>query len=1515
MKRISTLLLVLWLSLPGLCATYYVDGDSGNDANAGTSAAAPWKTIGKVNQQTLLPGDIVYFKGTFSGEVLSLNESGTAQAPIVLDGVTWSGTRAALYGSVPWTPTWTQCASAGDAFGNANYANIYYTTPPAGWSSNTHAFIPIFEDGEIMHFSQSPSPRDPWHYDRAVDLHAIPRGQFSVSGSTATITSSALFTSSSSSFFTTAWAGFKSADNWLVLNPITAFNPSSDTITVTGSMGSGLAADANIPFTILNHPAYIDAPGEYAYRTDTNRVYVWARAGDPNSATWRVSTQKQAIELNGSSYITIRGFQGGHTYGLPGEQHQGNMVHKYFNETPISGITVENCVFSQCRSMVKSALINIRVCSDVTIRNNQLTRHQNGMGVLLQSGDGFRIHDNFIEKTGALGIWVQGSSDVAVYQNIIRDIHGMHANGMSFYLGNQDLLVMNNYVYNVQNPMTLEDWSNVYIIGNLLESDGQYGIACWHPVGGKLYILNNTIPCTLAPVSSAAANSAIVFTDISAAEVVLTNNILDGYLLVTGTIDLRSYNLYTGLAWQQESSYGWTLGLGESVQTDWLQVFTNYLGENYVPLDSSPADDGGLNVSAYYPTALFPDVTFGSDQLGNALGGGGGWNIGAFEEGGALPATPTPTPYGTPTPTPTVQARTYYVDATDGSDSNNGLSPATAFQTLAKINALTLNPGDTVRLQRGETWYEALQPAHSGASGAPITIADYGTGDRPRIDGTSTLPSTWTLEAASGGGGEDFTDGTGAAPVAYWLFENDATDAGASGFDLTTEGGETIAYSATAQHGVASVDLTGVASNYLYANDASLSSAFPGKAGGGYKAFTLSGWVYLDATPGSDDAGIFGKIWSYGIRFDSTSGKFEGYVVDSGWTHHPILSNDAAATGAWVHLALRWSYGTTNELALFVNGVKQTATATVTTMLNEGSYKFTVGYESAYTNAKFDELAVFAAALTDDQIGDLYATGLSGGTGTAFDLYYQAANAPVQVSEDNVLLTEVADKSSMTEGTWTYDSGTGRLYLRTADDTSPADNTVRTHIGERGIDLSGRSYVTVHNLEILDVSGTAVYAENGANLKVGMNILRRGVNGLDFNDSASCQAYYNAVYNLSWDGLRLSGSASGHGLYNNAVYGTQRGIAVGVENATAAAVTGNRVANNLVMNCTGAELYANLGGDNNATQGSGNLYDHNGLGVQHANFINWGGVAYGTYAAWRTVYGLDDDSLESDPLWTDAATGDFRLTASSPARDAGASVGLYTDFYGNNPVPSNGVVDLGLHEYQVTTAPTPTPTSAIPSPTPIPTATPTPSPTPAQVATLTFDSAVRNGGEVLLHAVSSAGAGFINVSQTAQRYRYYMAADSVIETGTTSTTVSGSDAWIRARIPSAFLERNLIVQTKRTDTGASQVFNLAVSPTSIRSVTAYLLDESVQRTDTWSVADPIIRACTGVADSLQTTYTAAMVREYGDGTYSVYIYDYDLTAVKRAKYLLNYLVTSYADAEDILRRAVPDGDLSHYREE
>ncbi len=65
--------------------TYYVDLLAGDDGNDGTSAAAPWRTLAKVNASEFAPGDTIAFRrGQDWNGALHLSDSGTEAAPITV---------------------------------------------------------------------------------------------------------------------------------------------------------------------------------------------------------------------------------------------------------------------------------------------------------------------------------------------------------------------------------------------------------------------------------------------------------------------------------------------------------------------------------------------------------------------------------------------------------------------------------------------------------------------------------------------------------------------------------------------------------------------------------------------------------------------------------------------------------------------------------------------------------------------------------------------------------------------------------------------------------------------------------------------------------------------------------------------------------------------------------------------------------------------------------------------------------------------------------------------------------------------------------------------------------------------------------------------------------------------------------------------------------------------------------------------------------------------------------------
>ena len=89
----------------------------------------------------------------------------------------------------------------------------------------------------------------------------------------------------------------------------------------------------------------------------------------------------------------------------------------------------------------------------------------------------------------------------------------------------------------------------------------------------------------------------------------------------------------------------------------------------------------------------------------------------------------------------------YYISSSGGSNSNDGLSPGSAFQTIAKVNTLNLQPGDKVLFKCGDTWSaEQLVIRKSGTETAPILFGSYpeACADKPALSGSRTITG-WTV--------------------------------------------------------------------------------------------------------------------------------------------------------------------------------------------------------------------------------------------------------------------------------------------------------------------------------------------------------------------------------------------------------------------------------------------------------------------------------------------------------------------------------------------------------------------------------------------------------------------------------------------------------------------------------------------------------------------------------------------------------------------------------------------------
>ncbi len=90
----------------------------------------------------------------------------------------------------------------------------------------------------------------------------------------------------------------------------------------------------------------------------------------------------------------------------------------------------------------------------------------------------------------------------------------------------------------------------------------------------------------------------------------------------------------------------------------------------------------------------------------------------------------------------TVTGTSYYVDATNGNDDNDGKTPETAWKTVDRVNKATLKRGDGVFFKRGDIYRTRMQTKGG------VTYSAYGEGEKPRFYGSpenGADASKWTL--------------------------------------------------------------------------------------------------------------------------------------------------------------------------------------------------------------------------------------------------------------------------------------------------------------------------------------------------------------------------------------------------------------------------------------------------------------------------------------------------------------------------------------------------------------------------------------------------------------------------------------------------------------------------------------------------------------------------------------------------------------------------------------------------
>jgi hypothetical protein len=470
---------------------HWVDFQNGNDNNDGNTKATAWKhapgdpnATGVAAAYRPAAGDqIVFAAGSRYFGSITAEVSGTDAAPITYTGE--SESVPSVIDGTAFSAAARRCASQSECGGIAAWRNASVAVFAQQLPDNAI----FYADGQMLTPAQWPDPANLFYADELSEMAEV-SGTAIASGTIAIPSEVAAGLTLVNGLKVAVWV----QPNVIEERAVTSVANGRISFDATGLQPY---TDRSGKFAIRGHSSTISMAGEFAIMPD-RRTVVFVTAGPTAAVT--ASTGRSGIDLSGANNVVVRDLSFENFSDQDGNIRSGMPI--WASRRPATKITIERNRFANLFLVNGQGAITMQRTTGLTIRGNTIRTVSQGSGMRLTNSSNILVEANSIERVGRTAVYLGETTDSVILRNRIRDVQGIHGNGISVYLGSRNTRVIANTVTEALRPVTIKGngantpaAEDILFANNLLVTtrNSLGAFISWGANGRRIRLYNNVI--------------------------------------------------------------------------------------------------------------------------------------------------------------------------------------------------------------------------------------------------------------------------------------------------------------------------------------------------------------------------------------------------------------------------------------------------------------------------------------------------------------------------------------------------------------------------------------------------------------------------------------------------------------------------------------------------------------------------------------------------------------------------------------------------------------------------------------------------------------------------------------------------------------------------------------------------------------------------------------------------------------------------------------------------------------